>query len=61
MKLNSTVRILIIFLLLQLVFISCTEEENPLQQQNTVYNGTYGTVAGKFVAANGEGLAGVVV
>jgi hypothetical protein len=61
MNLNSTVRILIIFLLLQLVFISCTEEENPVQQQNTTYNGTYGTVAGKFVAANGEGLAGVVV
>jgi len=61
MKLNSTIRYLLLLMLIQLVFFSCTKEENPVQQSQTVYNGPYGTVIGKFTAANGNGLAGVEV
>jgi hypothetical protein len=61
MKLISTLRCLLFLVFLQFVCLSCSEEESPVVPPANVYNGPYGTVVGKFVSANGDGLTGVVV
>jgi hypothetical protein len=57
-KLTTTLYIFSIFFLV--IIYSC-KSDDPAGPAGSEYNGPYGTVTGKFISPNGEGIPGVIV